>query len=105
MTALTPPPPALATTREGLRSLACYVISPARKARTGRIGFSPGDGWLAEPYIYVGPHDTTGLTDAYWNAPFGSVLTHAALRTAADPDAACADFIDEGLRLVASRPR
>ena len=69
------------------------------------VGFSPGDGWLAEPYVYVGPHDTSDLTDAFWNAPFGSVLTHAALRAAADPDDACAGFIDDGLRLVASRPR
>ena len=233
VTALTPPPPDLVATREALRSLACYVIAPARKARTGRIGlrptgdgiatppfddgtrigvrgdrlvvatdddvpittlragaarlgialsddpgvghdlppfapdrplpvdadasrwlaawyaygaghlerlhgrfpdaavseaqlwpehfdlavtvdvggdavnvgFSPGDGWLAEPYVYVGPHDTSDLTDAFWNAPFGSVLTHAALRAAADPDGACAGFIDDGLRLVASRPR
>ena len=69
------------------------------------VGFSPGDGWLAEPYVYVGPHDTSDLTDVFWNAPFGSVLTHAALRAAADPDGACAGFIDDGLRLVASRPR
>jgi hypothetical protein len=66
------------------------------------VGFSPGDGWLAEPYVYVGPHDTTDLTDSFWNAPFGSVLTHGVLRTAPDPDRTCAGFIDDGLRLVAA---
>ena len=76
-----------------------------RRGRRGERRVLPGDGWLAEPYVYVGPHDTTDLSDAYWNAPFGSVLTHGALRAAVDPDGACAGFIDDGLRLVASRPR
>src|SRR3954452_21354099 len=51
MSALTPPPPHLAATREALRSLACYVIAPARKARTGRIGLRPtGDGIATPPF-------------------------------------------------------
>jgi hypothetical protein len=47
MSALASPlPPAFAATRESLRTLACYVVSPARKARTGRIGLaSTGDGF------------------------------------------------------------
>lgn len=42
-------PPAFATTREGLRALACYAISPARKARTGRIGLRSHEGGIATP--------------------------------------------------------
>lgn len=39
-------PAAFVSTRESLRALACYVISPARKARTGRIGLRPvGEGF------------------------------------------------------------
>lgn len=44
-------PPSLPSTREALRTLACYVISPARKARTGRIGLRPtGDGFGTPPF-------------------------------------------------------
>lgn len=44
-------PTSFASTRESLRALACYVISPARKARTGRIGLRPtGDGFGTPPF-------------------------------------------------------
>lgn len=44
-------PPSFATTRESLRTVACYVISPARKARTGRIGLrATGDGFGTPPF-------------------------------------------------------
>jgi hypothetical protein len=39
------------------------------------VGFSPGDGFCDEPYVYVGPHDTTHLTGPLWNAPFGAYRT------------------------------
>ncbi|HEX4983668.1 MAG TPA: hypothetical protein VFV63_18315 [Ilumatobacteraceae bacterium] len=39
-------PASFAATRESLRTLACYVIAPARKARTGRIGLrATGNGF------------------------------------------------------------
>ena len=34
-------------------------------------GVSPGDGYLAEPYAYVGV-DPVPANDPYWNAPFGT---------------------------------
>lgn len=50
MTATTPPPSGFATTRDALRAVACFVIAPARKARTGRIGLQPtGDGFGTPP--------------------------------------------------------
>ena len=60
------------------------------------VGFSPGDTFHGDPYLYVGPHDLAALDrdDPYWNAPFGAVLPYAAL---AD-EATAAAFIDEGLR-------
>jgi hypothetical protein len=67
------------------------------------VGFSPGDAAIAEPYVYVGPHDTTGLDGDYWNAPFGAVLGHARLRAAGDPDDVTDTFIDTGLRLLEAR--
>jgi hypothetical protein len=64
------------------------------------IGFSPGDGAVPEPYLYVGPHDTSGLRGEFWNAPFGAVLRHTELRAAADPDQVTTTFLDEGIRLL-----
>ena len=42
-------PPTFAQTRDALRALACYVISPARRARTGRIGLRAYEGGIATP--------------------------------------------------------
>ncbi|TCO58302.1 hypothetical protein [Actinocrispum wychmicini] len=40
-------------------------------------GVSPGDHHLAEPYAYVGPHDT--VQDDFFNAPFGAARPLARL--------------------------
>lgn len=42
-------PDSFPSTRESLRALACYVISPARKIRTGRIGLRPVAGGFGTP--------------------------------------------------------
>ena len=42
-------PPTFSATRESLRALACYAVSPARKARTGRIGLRAHGGGIATP--------------------------------------------------------
>jgi hypothetical protein len=39
-------------------------------------GVSPGDMYIAEPYLYVGPFDGPPAADDFWNAPFGAVLRH-----------------------------
>ena len=41
------------------------------------FGASLGDGAVPEPYLYVGPHDMTGLSGGFWNVGFGSAITHA----------------------------
>ncbi len=71
--------------------------------RRANVGFSPGDGFRADPYVYVGPHDMTGLGDAYWNAPFGAVLGYDDLLGAARPDDAARQFIEHGLGLLTPR--
>src|SRR5256885_14329888 len=44
-------PAEFAATRNALRALACYAISPARKIRTGRIGLrATGDGFGTPPF-------------------------------------------------------
>lgn len=61
------------------------------------VGFSPGDGFEAEPYVYVGPHSMEGRTDAYWNAPFGAYLPYASLTSGGAPEAVAMAFILDGL--------
>jgi hypothetical protein len=66
------------------------------------VGFSPGDATVPEPYVYVGPHDRTGLNGDFWNASFGATLSHADLRTSPNPHARTETFIAEGLHLLAA---
>lgn len=61
------------------------------------VGFSPGDGFHGEPYVYVGPHDLTGLVGGFWNAPFGACLPYDLLTASADPEATASAFVAEGL--------
>jgi len=65
------------------------------------VGFSPGDGFETEPYVYVGPHETDNLDSAYWNAPFGAFLPYGRLAEVDDPVAPALGFIVEGLGLLA----
>jgi len=61
------------------------------------VGFSPGDEFNAEPYAYVGPHDTEGLSGEYWNAPFGAFLPYGRLADGGDAVEPALAFITEGL--------
>ena len=63
----------------------------AIRVRDTNFGVSPGDGFLAEPYAYVGVASPPA-GDAFWNAPFG-----AAVRLRELPDAgAVSGFFAEG---------
>jgi hypothetical protein len=53
-------------------------------------GVSPGDDYLDEPYVYVGP--LTPRTGPFWNAPFGAAVPLATLTTVA----AVVDFFTTG---------
>jgi hypothetical protein len=64
------------------------------------VGFSPGDGFHAAPYVYVGPHVTEGLAGDYWNAPFGAVLSYGEVAAAVDPGATALAFVVQGLGLL-----
>ncbi|HWF16589.1 MAG TPA: hypothetical protein VG244_10450 [Acidimicrobiales bacterium] len=49
------------------------------------LGFSPGDAFSEDPYIYVGPVGAVRPgDDGYWNAPFGAVLPRSRVHDAAD---------------------
>jgi hypothetical protein len=62
-------------------------------------GASPGDDRIADPYLYVGPHDGPPPGDpAFWNAPFGAVRTFRRVGTVAE---AAAFFRDGRARVLA----
>lgn len=58
------------------------------------LGFSPGDGFCDEAYVYVGPWGAARPgPPSYWNAPFGAVLPRSQVHGADDGEA----FIRAGL--------
>ena len=61
-------------------------------------GVSPGDGFLAEPYAYVGVGQVPAA-DAFWNAPFGAARP---LRELDGRDGAV-EFFAQGRELAAGR--
>jgi hypothetical protein len=74
-------------------------LGDAAAAHRANFGASPGDAEHPEPYLYVGPWDTSFLAetpDPYWNEPFGSSLPYAALADATDARTAALAFLREG---------
>ncbi|HEX2384282.1 MAG TPA: hypothetical protein VHI95_16680 [Acidimicrobiales bacterium] len=75
------------------------VTVESARAKKVNVGVSPGDSFVDEPYVYVGPQDLDGLDGGYWNAPFGAFLTYSSMEE--DEQAASAlDFIDRGFALL-----
>jgi hypothetical protein len=65
------------------------------------LGASPGDAYVHEPYLYVGPWGPERPGDpSYWNAPFGAVLTRGQLIDRSDRLDAGVAFVTRGLRLL-----
>jgi hypothetical protein len=64
------------------------------------FGSSPGDGYSAEPYVYVGPWKTDGLAGDFWNAPFGAVLAYKELSSGEDQRETALVFLRRGATLV-----
>ena len=73
--------------------------------RRANLGGAPGDGFHAEPYLYVGPwtSDRPGAP-GFWNAPFGAFVSYAEVSAAADPVAAAVAFFESGLARLAQPP-
>lgn len=76
------------------------VIAELGTGLAVNVGFSPGDRFHDDPYLYVGPPDMDGLTDAYWNAPFGALVDRSELVAASDPRGAALAFVGRGLSLL-----
>jgi len=67
------------------------------------LGFSPGDRFESEPYLYVGPWGTERPGDAsFWNVPFGAMRRRSEVLGSADMARSCRQFLGEGLRLATS---
>ena len=73
------------------------------------VGGSPGDSFSSEPYLYVGPWNSsrpadpaTGNTE-FWNAPFGASFGFDQLRKHSDPIAAAVEFFRKGIDLLAAQ--
>ncbi len=73
------------------------------QARAGvrvNLGGSPGDSYLGEPYLYVGPWtDARPGGATFWNAPFGAARPASAIATADD----AYDFLMEGVGRLAQK--
>ena len=68
------------------------------------FGCSPGDGYLAEPYVYAGPWNTEGLPEGdFWNAPFGAVLPYKELLGTSDQRGTALEFLRRGAGLALQR--
>jgi hypothetical protein len=65
----------------------------AIRVQDATFGVSPGDGFIEEPYAYVGV-SRPPAGDAFWNAPFGAALPLSELSDAA----AVTAFFAEGHR-------
>jgi hypothetical protein len=74
----------------------------ARPDRRANLGGSPGDGFHADPYAYVGPwtDDRPGGPE-FWNAPFGAVLGYGELVGDLDPVSRIAEFLVDGVGRLA----
>ena len=115
------PPACLAATRDGLHRVAEHLLAagvPGDRpsavvlwpehfdvgitAGAINYGASPGDDHVADPYVYVGPHDGPPPGDpAFWNAPFGAARTCRQIGTVAE---AAAFFRDGRARAQAATP-
>ena len=69
------------------------------------LGFSPGDGYEAEPYAYVGPWSTERPGDVdFWNAPFGALRRRSELiADGGGLQSAASRFLKSGLRVATTR--
>ena len=67
------------------------------------FGCSPGDGYSAEPYIYVGPWNTDVLSGDFWNSPFGAVLAYKELLSAENQSETALAFLRRGAGLALQR--
>lgn len=73
------------------------------RTEPANLGFSPGDEFESEPYVYIGSSGANRPGDkAFWNAPFGAMRRLSQVRDSSDSVAFCRQFLAEGLDFLAS---
>ena len=76
--------------------LACEVGEEATSARAD-YGASPGDESIAEPYLYVGPHEDARRTGVFTRCPFGAAFTYSELRRVPEAGGGGRQFYESAL--------
>lgn len=71
-------------------------LGDADAGTRANFGASPGDGAIAEPYLYIGPWDAARRTGVLGGFPFGAARTYGELRHEPDPVAAARRFLRDG---------
>jgi hypothetical protein len=67
-------------------------LGRAEDGSRANYGASPGDANIAEPYLYVGPWDSSRRTGVLGTHEFGGAITYDELRSSGDARGAAADF-------------
>ncbi len=70
------------------------ALEMGNESTRANYGGSPGDDYISEPYVYVGPF--VPRAGDFWTATFGAALTYADVRRGADP----LEFLLEGRSLL-----
>ncbi|MDT4893523.1 MAG: hypothetical protein QOE97_2558 [Pseudonocardiales bacterium] len=77
--------------------IAVTVTTP--DGRGLNLGFSPGDDFSSQPYVYAGPWEKQAGT--FWNAPFGAVRTYSQVAVG-DPAGTSAAFLADARSVFAA---
>jgi hypothetical protein len=83
--------------------LACE-LGNAEAGTRANYGASPGDGAIPQPYLYVGPWESSRRTGKLAAYPFGAAITYDELNGAVDSKGAGMDFFLEGAALLLGQP-
>jgi len=65
------------------------------------LGASPGDGYVEQPYLYIGPWEPERPGDPdFWNVSFGAVTTRSELGGGPEAFESGAQFLHRGVQLL-----
>ena len=76
--------------------LGCEVGEEGTGSRAN-YGASPGDESIAEPYLYVGPHEQARRTGVFTRCKFGAAITYSELQRAPEAGGAGRQFYESAL--------
>jgi len=83
--------------------LSC-AIGRADAGNGANFGASPGDGAIAEPYLYVAPWEPERRVGRLGTHPWGAAVTYSELRAGSNPRGTGLEFLFEGAALLFGEP-